>query len=432
MSRHRSPIRPGTASFAQAVLVLCTVFTVTLPATASTNSEVASLRDRLGTGWETVRTPSVRVFVRPQSRPAPARLEELEARVQQIAARLHIAHGALQSLRDDPIDYFLVDEPRIMEGFGAGDIEGLAYPESRLIVSSRLPHEHELVHVLLPLAIPGRPSANQPLLQEGLASYLGGNGADAEFTVLAHAETILENAHVDLASLWTSAGWRGSSLSAYDRYAIAARFVQFLVEGREGTGVLLELVRLLCGRAEDVAARPWSAIRVQLEGVYDTRWDELELAFHRWRRSHPVAGLHEIVPPGRAADLVAADERHVARVWIEPGAWSIAVTAHHGPIDVDLFWGAPRPRSSAMTAAPSSGHRFRLHVDEERVELVDQYAGRVLMRSAWSPPPAPVRASSPAVANGRERVFRFEAARGESLVAPTALGLWSRPVFEPR
>jgi hypothetical protein len=432
MSRHRSPIRLGTSFFEQVVLVLCTVVTATLPATASTNSEVASLRARLGTGWETIRTPSVRVFVRPQSRPTPARLEELEARVQQIAARLHIAPGVLQSLHADPIDYFLVDDPRMMEGFGAGDIEGLAYPETRLIVSSRLPHEHELVHVLLPLALPGRPSANQPLLQEGLASYLGGNGADAEFTVLAHADAILEKLYVDLASLWTSAGWRGSSLSAYDRYAIAARFVQFLVEGSEGTGALLELARLLCGRAEDVAARPWSAIRVQLEGVYDTRWDEIELAFHRWRRSHPVAGLHEIAPPGRAADLVAADERHVARVWIEPGAWSIALTAHHGPVDVDLFWGAPRPRSSAMTAAPSSGHRFRLHVDEEQVELVDQYAGRVLMRSAWAPSQAPVRAASPGVVNRRERVFRFEASMGEALVAPTTLGLWSRPVFEPR
>lgn len=410
-----------------------------LPATGATASKsedptvrAQSLRERLGTQWDVVRTPSVRVFVRPRTWPGRAALAAVESELQRLGARMGLDASLLSTLLEDPIDYFLVQEPGLIESFGAGDVEGLAFPENRLIVSTRLPHQHELVHVLMHLALPGRRGGNHPFLQEGLASYLGGNGVDGELTVLAHADRVLAERVVDLPSLWTVSGWRHAPLDAYDRYAVAARFVQYLAEAAGDLESVRELARLLSGLPDDIEARPWSAVRAQLEGIHGCSWEDLELGFARWRAEHPVADVRETAARVRAADLTRGDDRHHVRVWIEPDGWTFAVQSRRGAIDAELFWGEEQGLAPGLAAAPSVGRRFRLEVDEQGFRLTDQQWGRTLLRWEWEETASTTVSTLAPAGPVRERVWTWGNELIDQLTEPEAIGLWSRPVFDPR
>lgn len=420
------------ATLSGAALLVAAVAPAAAAWAASSAGDVGFLRERLGTQWVATRTPSARVFVRPGSWPDLGAMIALETKLQSLAALMQVEAASLASLRERPIEYFLVDEPGILESFGAGDIEGLAYPEHRLIVSKRLPHEHELVHVLLHLRLPGRRGDNQPFLQEGLASYLGGNGADGELTVLAHGDRLLADGAVDLASLWTVAGWQSGRLEAYDRYAVAARFVQFLVEEAGDFEQLRQLARLLAGEIDAIAGRPWSILRVQIEGVYDIDWLDLVRDFEHWRSEHPVAGVREVTAPERRPDLTVVDERHRVRVWIEPGGWVVAARALRGSLDAELYWGEAQPGVPGLTSAPSVSRRYRLELDAQGLVLTDRWLDRTLLRWQWPNDPDDAGPGPIDSAAARERVWQWGTELTEQLGSPAPLGLWSRPLFSPR
>jgi hypothetical protein len=375
-----------------------------------------------GADWLRARTVSVRVYFEAGYPVEAQRLRELEAAVQRIAVDLELTPGQVASLRVRPIEFLYIRDPASLSWFGGQDVDGLALVADRRIVASRLPHEHELVHVLAYIAIAPAPEHNQPWLQEGLASYLGGQLGEAPLAVLATGDRVLDEHRGLIRRLLTATGFRESVLPAASCYSASARFVQYLDEVRGGRGPLMELLRLLAGVEEEVVARPASIIETQLEGVYSTAFGQLLEDFEIWRAENPVAGIALAVPPPRGADLVISDDDHIVHWWIDGSGWTIMATPRADAVELALGWGGPAPARGAWTS-PADDSGLELRIDENGGRLIDRGRPRVLLRwyddQGSRGPDGELIWFIPAAAVGRTPVPAIE----------SRLLLWSQPRF---
>jgi hypothetical protein len=300
-------------------------------------------------------------------------------------------------------------------------VDGLALAGQRRIIASRLPHEHEIVHVLAHVAISPAPPQNHPFVQEGLASYLGGHLGESPAAVLALGDDVLDRNPGLVRQLLTVRGFRDAPLPGSECYAAAARFLHYL-DSMWGRSRLLSLLRLLAGFEDEVAARPASFVEVQFEGVYETSFDELLAGCDGWRRANPVAGIVATAPPGRSPDLVLSDREHRVRWWLESSGWDVAVTPLQDQLDLALRWGGAPPAPEAWTApARRAGHELRITAEGGR--LIDH--GRPIVVLRWFEDPLATGVVS-------ERAWFIPAESVGSIEVPPsadAVTLWSQPRF---
>lgn len=373
--------------------------------------------------WSQSRTASVRVHHEIGQPIAADRLRALEASVQRLGARLGLASDDLADLRRHPIEYLYVGDASQLRRFGVEDVDGMALVGERRILAARLPHEHELVHVLAYLAIAPAPVSNQPWLQEGLASYLGGHLGEAPAAVLATGDQVLDSNPGLLPGLMTVEGFRESSLPSSSCYAASARFVEFLDLDRGGRGPLLELLRLLAGQEEEVPRRPASIVETQLEGVYSVPFSQLLEDFHEWRRDHPPSGIVPARAPSRPPDLLLADGDHELRWWIDEAGWILAATPLRDRVDLAVTWGGGSAATQTWTA-PVRATGFELRMDERGGLLLAHESPEVLLR--WS--------TRPGGPNGSGPQTWYLPAEALGPVQPPGEGrrpaLWSQPHFQ--
>jgi hypothetical protein len=147
---------------------------------------VVGIVDGLERRWARFDTPYVRVLAADASLVTPAALHELSVFVESCLDRLEVAPQARTELRRRPIRYLLCKDAGDIRWFGGVEADGVALPRQRLVLTHILPHEHEVAHLLADLAVvqtgwdrPRQTFANDPLLQEGLAGYLGGRRGHA-------------------------------------------------------------------------------------------------------------------------------------------------------------------------------------------------------------------------------------------------------------
>lgn len=369
--------------------------------------------------WVATRTASVVVYHVPEA-PIPTRtLRELEIAVGRLARRLGLSDEKVRSLRSRPIQYLYAQDASALSWFGLEDVDGVAQVADRKILSTRLPHEHELTHVLAYLAIEPAPTGNQPWLQEGLASYLGGHLGEAPWAVLAAGDHVLARDPGSVARLFRADSFRHSALGTEDRYAVSARFVQYLDETRGGMRPLLELLRLLAGDEAEVRLRPADVIETQLEGVYSTGFAELYEDFLAWSGAQPVAGIVPVPRPDREPDFVVEDRDHVVEWWRGPEGWVISVTPGSGRMDLALSWGATI-REPGVWTAPSRRSGFELRLDENGGRLLDHGQPRVLLR--WY--------ADRGFAGARTWFLPASATPGVEGPGQGDVVLWSQPRFE--
>ena len=378
--------------------------------------------ERLRTTWMRLRTPSVRLYVEPGERPAASRLQDLEAAVQRMAGRLDLDGRARASLMRRPIEYVLTGDTALISDLSGIDAEGVAFADERLILATTLPHEHEIVHVLMPLALETRRTGNNSFLQEGLASALGGHAGEAPSAVAVTADEVLARQRVDLRRMFTESGFHGSPLTAHERYAVAARFVDYLWRERGGWPRLRRVLAYLAGESEEIRRRPPEATVVQLEGVYDTHWPQLEQHFLAWVRRNPASSSMREEPPARSADATARDHRHRVALWDDGDTWVLEIRALWGTLATEVAWGDPL-RLEGWAASPRVPRRYVLDVDRSGARLRDLRTRELLMR--WVAP------------RDRDDVLR-DVARlrlDPSVVGnarPEDWAVWSRPTFPPR
>lgn len=359
------------------------VLAVVLPCVAVAQPNDAA-RDLLASRIESlrsVRTPRVRVFHDVGLVPAHRELASLEREIDSILAALGAGPEIDLRLRRSPLRYLYTSDLDLLRAVSVSDAEGVSFPSLRLAVSLRLPHPHELVHLLVGEVVADLPAGQEPLLQEGIATLLGGNGDVAPWAVLANADRILDEREVDLSRLWTTNSFRNDEfLDASTRYALAARFVDYL-RATQGLDFVLSLLRRLAGNPAEVAARPRDVILLQLEGMMERSWREIVMDFHAWRRDHPADALVATRRPEGHSDRRQRDEFHVADSWRQPdGSWVVALHALEGEVAATIYWGEAETLPLGSALAPPRRRRYSLRVAEGVVTLRDQAERRTLAR----------------------------------------------------
>lgn len=368
----------------------------------------------LGGQWIQLRTPSVRVFTEVDRRPSGADLERLEATVQRLCDEFDVDFGTRASLMRVPIDYVLTDDTSLIDRVTGIEAEGAAFTRRRLILATSLPHEHELVHVIAHLALGTQWGGNASFLEEGLASAVGGHAGEHPRAVMVAADEVLARGRVSFERMLTEQGFDTAPGTAHERYAVAARFVDYLMRERGGWPRLREVLLILAGEPDEIRRRPARVTRLQLEGTYDTTFDELVADFLRWIEENPAArGLRDRVPV-TDPDATARDARHHLSFWEDDGEWVFEIGAAWGMLAVQIGWTDDASRD-AWNAAGARRARFELEVDRTGAALRDQRDGRLLMR--WSAADEPVRATARLRLDPREL----------GLVRPRHWSVWSRP-----
>lgn len=397
-----------------------TIFSLAMAALLSGGAAVARASEpedalaHLRVDWMQLRTPSVRVYCDPTMRPGREALQRLEATVQRLCDRFGVDPRTRASLFHRPIEYVLTEDTALIDQLTGIDAEGAAFAEKRLILATSLPHEHEIVHVVLHLALQTPRAGNSSFLEEGLASAIGGHGGEAPTAVMVSADEVMARGPVPWRRFFTEAGFDRAPFDPHERYALAARFVDHLLRERGGWAKLEELLTILAGDPEEIRRRPARATIVQLEGVYACSFDELIAEFLGWVAANPATrGMRE-VRPARAPDVTARDARHELSLWEEDGAWILELGARAGTIAVQVSWGAEQPRAP-WAAAAGPTRRFGLEIDRTRAELRDQRDGRLLMR--WAAGADPLRNLA------RIRID----ADALGLERPRTWTVWSRP-----
>jgi hypothetical protein len=260
----------------------------------------------------------------------------------------------------------------------------------RIVLSRRLPHAHELVHIVAHLAMSSPQIADvDPLLREGLAAYLGGARGRAPEVVLALGDSYLDMGLGDPTELLIPNRFFHAPTDPSIHYATAARWVQFLVE-TEGWTRFGEIYQLLAATNEGVAARPDASKQLQFAGVYQRPFRQLWLDFHAWRHSHPVAGVEAAVPPLRPADLRLESDGRQLRVWRGEYDWIVDLRAELGYPEVHLQWGERLPESFRprlrVSTEGSTPLRYSLVLRPGGVELHDLALDEIIL--ATTPRPA--------------------------------------------
>lgn len=294
-----------------------------------------------------------------------AQVDSLEAALLGLAARLGDAQELLAPLRERPLRYYHAQGQQQMELLVAGEHEGLALPGLGVVISRRLPHEHELVHLLSHLAIAPAPPGQEPLLQEGLASWMAGAAGLSPAALAVAAERALADAPGLPRELLGGGAFAGSPRPDDERYAVAARFVEYLVD-RFGLEAFLRAYRFTAGLRLEIAQRPADHALAQLEGELGVEREALLAGFRDWREAHPARPLRPFAPPPRRPDLQWRDEALVARLW-GGDEWAV---------ELEATGGVPSGRLELRDA----GRALRLVAGPGQLALYDDASGQFLLQ----------------------------------------------------
>jgi hypothetical protein len=339
--------------------------------------------------WALFETPMLRLLAADPGVVHPAALSSMASTLEKLLAIFDRDGSLRRDLERFPIRYIHgLTRPEL--SFLAGiETDGMALWGPRIVLSRRLPHAHELVHIVAHLAMSSPEIANvDPLLREGVATYLGGARGRAPEVVLALGDSYLDMGLGDPTELLVPDRFFHAPTDPSIHYATAARFVQFLVEA-EGWARFGEIYQLLAATDRGVAARPDASKRLQFAGVYQRPFRQLWLDFHAWRRSHPVAGVEAAIPPPGPADLELESDGRQLRLWRGENEWTVQLRAELGYPEVHLQWGErlpesfrPRLRISTEGAALL---RYSLLLRPGGVEFLDLALDEILLATTPRP-----------------------------------------------
>ena len=196
------------------------------------------------------------------------------------------------------LDYYLCDDATVQQVTGY-PTKGMADLAGRAVISSHFPHFHELVHLLVYAAQDDPPAQTLPLIQEGLATLLGGRSGRAPEVVLFMGWLSQSMQPMDWHRALTQRGFHEVPGGADATYPLGAMVCELMRRELGWPGVL-ELNERLSGSLEFVSG-------LSVEDVLGTMGKLNGQGLGRM----PVwlsDGLHEswnrnrrcgIVPPGR-------------------------------------------------------------------------------------------------------------------------------------
>lgn len=283
----------------------------------------------------------VTVFERRPGHPwtlPPHLVANLDAAVVQMADRLGIGSDLLDLLAREKLHYLLV-APDVVTYLARAATVGYASRQVDMVVTSHPHHAHELAHLLVDVWLGSTAAATLPLLQEGLATHLGGRSGRAWQVLDRVGRTCLADGTVTLADLLAARGFRRHSADL--AYPCAGVFAGFLRDAFGPDGVR-GAYRAVSGSPAEVAG--WSAEEVgrRLGDAVGVSWSDLAARFADHvgavRAAAPLVPAERgAIRDGAAREFVAGDQR----VTLAPatGVGGDLLRAAGAPVNCALLFG---------------------------------------------------------------------------------------------
>ena len=186
-------------------------------------------------------------------------LNDLDGFVVSMGEHLALSEAEMERLEKEKIDYYLCSEEEIekLTGFSTYGMTNLQFDA---IISRRLPHYHEMVHLLVNYALKELPLYTLPCLQEGVAVCFGGRWDKSLQVVFQVGHFTLAQKFFQLEDVLTYDAFHQTVGNPDFSYPLSGIFVKFLIE-QFGIERFKALYRELSGT--DTAVRAFSLEDVQ-------------------------------------------------------------------------------------------------------------------------------------------------------------------------
>jgi len=219
-----------------------------------------------------------------------------------MADRLDLDPGRLATLERQKLHYLLA-APDVVEYLAGTPTVGVANLQVDMVVTHHPHHAHELAHLLVNVWLQDVPLYTLPLLQEGLATHLGGRWGRAPGVLARVGRTSLSSGVVALEDLLTSRGFR--AFSADLTYAPAGVLAGYLLD-EFGAGGLRRAYLACSGTLEEVDR--WSAdeVKARIAAAVGEDWEEIVAGFERHLEVDGAARVLAPSPVGAATGRMTA------------------------------------------------------------------------------------------------------------------------------
>lgn len=292
----------------------------------------------------------VTVFERRPDRPwelPPHLLANLDAAVDGMLDRLAVPAARRELLAAQKLHYLLA-APAVVEYLAGAPTVGVANLQVDMVITHHPYHVHELAHLVVNFWLEEPPLHALPLLQEGLATHLGGRWGRSPRVLARVGRHALRTGLVSLDDLLARQAFHARSADL--TYAPAGVFAGFLLD-THGAGATRAAYLALSGDLEEVAGWSAAAVRARLAAALGTSWEELAARFATSLQADrdPVAGIVPAPPPVLWPDrphpfsvqlrVLEAGTRTAAYYRDTTGALHVSVVSADGPMDAALLAG---------------------------------------------------------------------------------------------
>lgn len=234
---------------------------------------LATRLDALSRGWWESQTRYTVVHSRDSTLLNDYALKALDAFVDSVGRRLGVSANRMALLEEKKSDYYLGR---------TGDIErltgfvtpGLTDLPSDAVISSHLPHYHELVHLLVNFALEEVGLYTLPCIQEGLAVCWGGRWGKSPAVMRQLGAFVIANELATMEDVITYQGFHGSGLPPDLAYAVSGILVQAFLETM-GTDRFLLLYARCSGDDAGVQALTADSLKTAVSEVAGVSWSSV-------------------------------------------------------------------------------------------------------------------------------------------------------------
>ncbi len=242
--------------------------------------------------WPVLGTKYVDLHIGDSTKVNDFALQAMDDFIEQTARKLGATEKDLDRLKAQRIEYYLCGEDQI-DSLTGYKTEGMYDLPLDYVYSRHLPHQHELVHLLVNYKLQSLPMYTLPVVQEGLAVALGGRWGKAPKVVLQLGDILIENGFVDANKLITYDGFYTGAGSTDMSYPVAGLLMDMILS-EYGMDKTLDLYRAVSGNQSQVMAMDADDFRRnKVPAALGVSYNDVIGAFDKYRAKY---GTYGIVP----------------------------------------------------------------------------------------------------------------------------------------
>jgi len=224
-------------------------------------------------------------------------LQDLDRFVASMGEHLELSEAEMERLEKEKIDYYFCNEEEI-EKFTGFSTFGMTNLQFDAIISRRLPHYHEVVHLLVNYALKELTLYTLPCLQEGVAVCFGGRWDKSPQVVFQVGHFTLAQKFFQLEDVLTYKRFHEIVGNPDFSYPISGIFVKFLIE-QFGMERFELLYRNFSGTDAEVRAFSVDHVQSKISEILGKPWSEIQPDFEKYWQQFEFSGL---VPGGIVAN----------------------------------------------------------------------------------------------------------------------------------